>query len=181
MKRRALAGHAFQRNASSMSEDDIFDDREAEAGAAGVARAVFVDAVESLENVGLVLERDARAVVGKSELDAFADTLGCEVDFQGGDLAVLKRVEEQVRANLLDAARVDLRMPRILRPIQDDLGRALFDFWSKVFDDPRDQRGQVGVGEMQKPRAVFHARDREEILEEQGESLDIPVDGLERF
>ena len=98
-----------------MREDDIFDDREAEAGAAGVARAVFVDAVESLENMGLVLERDSRAVVGKSELDAFADTLGCEVDFQGGDLAVLKRVEEQVRANLLDAAGVDLRMPRILR------------------------------------------------------------------
>ena len=43
MKCRAFAGHAFQRNASSMREDDIFDDREAETGAAGVARAVFMD------------------------------------------------------------------------------------------------------------------------------------------
>ena len=72
-------------------------------------------------------------------------------------------------------------MPRVLAPIKDDLRRALFDFWSEVFDNPLDQRAQVGIGEMQKPRAVFHARDREEILEEQGESLDIPVDGLERF
>ena len=94
MKRRALSGHAFQRDSAAMREDDVFDDREAEARAAGVACAVFVDAVKSLENVGLVLERDARAVVGKSQLDAFANTLGGEVDFQGGDFAVLKRVEE---------------------------------------------------------------------------------------
>ena len=64
-----------------MREDDIFNDREAEAGAAGVARAVFVDAVEPLKNMGLILERNARAVVGKSHLDAFADAFGGEVDF----------------------------------------------------------------------------------------------------
>ena len=49
--------------------DDVAGDGEAEAGAAGLAGAGLVDAVEALEDAGEVLGGDARAEVAHAELD----------------------------------------------------------------------------------------------------------------
>ena len=66
---------------------DVLDDREAEAGAAEVAAARLVDAVEALEEPRQVLARDAR-------------TLG------------RRRVIDDLVGRVLDADDVDRRCPR---------------------------------------------------------------------
>jgi len=51
---------------------DVFDDRQSQAGAAGLARAAAVDPVEALGETGQVLPPDADARVGDRELAATA-------------------------------------------------------------------------------------------------------------
>ena len=55
---------AAERNFSPVSENDVFYNGETESGASCIPRAVFVNAVEAFEDVCLILERYASAVVG---------------------------------------------------------------------------------------------------------------------
>src|SRR5258706_11234413 len=52
-----------------MGLDDVLDDRQAQSGAAKIARACLVDAVEALRQARQILLRDARAGVGDGNFD----------------------------------------------------------------------------------------------------------------
>ena len=52
------------RTVAAVQLDQVLDDRQAEAGAAGIARARLVDAVEALEHARQILVGNARALVG---------------------------------------------------------------------------------------------------------------------
>src|SRR5690606_1568134 len=65
---RALAGCAADVDAPAVALRHVLDDGQPEAGAAGLARAAAIDAVEALGQARQVLGRDARAAVGDVEL-----------------------------------------------------------------------------------------------------------------
>src|SRR5690349_2538271 len=59
----AFAFLAFDGDGSAVGGADGFDDRQAQAGAAELAGAGFVDAIETFKDVRLRLERNAHAAV----------------------------------------------------------------------------------------------------------------------
>src|SRR6185312_5777932 len=71
----ADAGRAADVDGAAVGLGYVFDDGEAEAGAAHFARAGAVDAVEALKDAGEVMGRDSEAVVG--DLDLHAVALAC--------------------------------------------------------------------------------------------------------
>ena len=75
---------------------DVLDDRQAQAGAAGGARAGGVDPVEALEDALLLGRGDALALVGDGHLDRVLDPAGPDAD-PGAGLAVVDGVGHQVR------------------------------------------------------------------------------------
>ena len=83
-----------------VEEGDVFDDGEAEAGAAVFAGAVLVDAVEAFEEAGEVLGGDAAAAVGDGE-DGVA-VFGFEAEGDGGGAGVAEGVGEEVDEGLLE-------------------------------------------------------------------------------
>jgi len=66
-----------------VGEDDVFDDREAEPCSARIAGAVFVDTVESLKDVRLILEGDSGSVVGDRYFHPLSFDAGFEFDHRG--------------------------------------------------------------------------------------------------
>ena len=69
-ERGALVGLAFDADVAAEGLGEVLDDGEAEAGAAELAGAGFIDAVEPLEDAGEVLLGDADAGVGDLERQA---------------------------------------------------------------------------------------------------------------
>jgi len=63
----SLARCALDGDRASMGEDDVFDDGEAEAGAASVTGAVFVNAIKAVEDKRLCAKRDAWSVVSDGD------------------------------------------------------------------------------------------------------------------
>src|SRR6185436_13403513 len=57
----------FNPNAAAAQLDEVFDDREAEAGAARIARARLIDAIEALEDARQVFFGDARPFIGHGD------------------------------------------------------------------------------------------------------------------
>ena len=68
-ERRALALHRPHGALAAVVDADVLDDGQAEAGATGDARARRIDAVEPLEDAGLLALGDADALVGHGDLD----------------------------------------------------------------------------------------------------------------
>ena len=66
----SVAEFAVGTDGATVGAHDVLGDGEAEAGAAGFARAGFVDAVEALEEARKMLGGDAGAEVANIELDA---------------------------------------------------------------------------------------------------------------
>src|ERR1041385_2720791 len=62
-KRRALAEIAFGPDTASLGLDEVFDDGEAKAGAALLARARFVHTIKAFKDAFERVGRDARTVV----------------------------------------------------------------------------------------------------------------------
>ena len=60
---RAALGPVLGADLSALQLDEMLCDREPESGAARIARARFVDAVEALEDARQILFRNARALV----------------------------------------------------------------------------------------------------------------------
>src|SRR3954464_10297812 len=85
----AFAGGGVDLDLAAVDLGDVFDDREAEAGAAHFAAAAAVDAVEAFEDAGEVVLGDADAVVGDLDGDRLAVGTGADVDAAavGGVLA----------------------------------------------------------------------------------------------
>ena len=121
MKCGSTARGAFDPDAAAVGLDDIFHDREPEPGAARVARAVLVDAVEAFEDVRLVVGGDSGAVVG--DADAYFPVLarGGDADAEIIRATVAEGVAEQVRKNLLNPGSIDLGLEGIGIPVDDNL------------------------------------------------------------
>ena len=83
-----------------MEEGDVLDDGKAQAGAAVLAGAVGMDAVEALEEAGEVLGGDAAAVVGDGEEGGAI--LDPEAEGDGGGAGVAEGVGEEVDEGLLE-------------------------------------------------------------------------------
>ena len=76
----AVAEFALGPDAAAVGLDDVLDDGEAEAGAAGFTGAGLVHTVESLEDAVEVLGGDAGAEVLDSELDGIFSELRADAD-----------------------------------------------------------------------------------------------------
>ena len=76
-----MAWGAGDFDAAAVDLGDVFDDGEAEAGAAHFPAAGAVDAVEAFEDSGEVFGGDAETVVGDFEEDVAVFGFGCGADF----------------------------------------------------------------------------------------------------
>ena len=84
-----------------MELEDALDDRKTEAGSAGFVRALFLDPVKPLKNMGKVFRRDplARILDADMNLFTFLSQGKDEVSSLGG---VLESVSDQILENTLD-------------------------------------------------------------------------------
>src|SRR5260370_36281916 len=80
---RAAADFAFDPDAAAMHFDDVLGDGEAQAGAAELAGARGVDAIEALEDARLVGGGDANAGIGDGEDGLRAAGFGAGADMGG--------------------------------------------------------------------------------------------------
>src|SRR5579883_1359844 len=100
----AAVRFALDPDPAAMGEDEVFDDGEAEAGAAEFARASLVDPVEALEQAGQILFWDADARILHGNLDFLATIVD---DRMRGDRngptrrGVFQGIIEQVRNDLV--------------------------------------------------------------------------------
>ncbi len=114
----ALADFAVDFEGGVVFGEGVFDDGEAEAGAAALTAAAFVDAVEAFGKVGDVLGFDAGAVVFDGEVQRrqhkdVAVGLGLEADFDfaaGGGVA--HGVEDEVAQGVVEVG-VDAVYPEV--------------------------------------------------------------------
>src|SRR5204862_492717 len=90
---------AFHIEVCLMARERVLDDRQPEAGAAGLARAAAIDAVETLGETRQVLGGDADAGV----LDAEGGPLG-RVAPDDAHFAILRRVANRVRHQVAEGA-----------------------------------------------------------------------------
>ena len=94
-ERRALALLRRHEHLATMVRRDVAHDRQAESGAARVAAATLVDAVEPLEDPGVLRRRDADALVGHHQLGEGALHTGADLH-PPTDLGVLDGVLDEV-------------------------------------------------------------------------------------
>src|SRR6476469_6672914 len=102
---RALADLAFEPQPSSVSLDDMLDDREAEPGAAERAAAARIDPVEALGDSRDMLGGDAVALVAHAEMDHVAFAPQPDANRRSPP-AVAKRVHHQIVDDLEDLGEV---------------------------------------------------------------------------
>ena len=94
---RAATGSRPQPHLAAVALHRVLDDREAEAGAAGAARARLVGAVEPLEHALLVALGDADAAIGDRDLDDAVDELHPDADARA-----LRRIGDRVGDEVAD-------------------------------------------------------------------------------
>ena len=123
-ERRAFAFARLDRDLAAVRLRDVADDRETETGAAGVAAARPVDAVEALEDALEIAGRDPDAVIAHDERDPVADDARADLD-RLARARVLDRVVEQVHERAAHLAPVadDLDVGRLGRDVDRHLGR----------------------------------------------------------
>src|SRR5687767_9527237 len=103
----ALAEFALYPDFAAVGLDDVFDDGEAEAGAALVAGAGAIDAVETFEDAALRFGRNAGAVVGDGDGCTLRIGFGGDSDGAAGR-AVFDAVVDEVVDDLFEAIRIDV-------------------------------------------------------------------------
>src|SRR5271157_6266875 len=96
----AFAEFAFGPDASAVGQDDVLDDGQAEAGAAGLAGTGFVDAVEALKDAIEVFGGDAGAEVLDGEFDFALEQARADANPAAG-FAVLDSVFDEVAEDLV--------------------------------------------------------------------------------
>src|SRR6266849_5715374 len=102
---RAAADFAFDPDAAAMHFDDVLGDGEAEAGAAELAGARGVDAIEALEDARLVGGGDADAGIGDGEDDFGVAGFGADRNLAARE-RVLRGVVEQILQDFREAAAI---------------------------------------------------------------------------
>ena len=112
----AEAGDALDRDLAAHQLDELAGDREAEPGAAALARHRRLDLGEALEQEALRLLRDADAGIADRDLEPAAGARQvAERDVDGAGLGELDRVADQVHQHLPQPRRVAEQGPRHLR------------------------------------------------------------------
>src|SRR5687767_14930872 len=91
----AVAEFALDPDFAAVGLDDVFDDGEAEAGAALVAGAGAIDTVEAFEDAALRFGRNAGAIVGDGDGGALTIGFGGDGDGAAGR-AVFDAVVDEV-------------------------------------------------------------------------------------
>ncbi len=158
-----------------MGLDGVLDDREAEAGAALLARAGLVDAVETLEDPADRLGRNARAVIAHTHLDqaAFKPAGGHRQLSTGAP--VLDAVVHEIREHLPQPIRIRLgdQAARHL-VLQPDV--APFGPLGEVAEHLLHGRLQRrGLGTQVDPPGI-ELRQQQQVVDEEGQAVGLAVD-----
>src|SRR5262245_51613831 len=95
----AMAEGALHRHIAAVLADDLRDDRQPQAGAASVPAARTLDAVETLEDAGSLVRRDADAGVAHADQRRPIVALDGDDDLAAG-MIVANTVLDQVAENL---------------------------------------------------------------------------------
>ena len=163
-----------------MGLDDIFYDREAEAGPAGVAGPVFVDSVEAFENVRLIVGRNPGAIIcdGDTDFRAMARCGDSEMEICGG--AMPEGIANQVGENFLDPGTIDLGHSGVRFPVNFDFCLGGADIGFEVIEDTGKDIAEVIRAEVEEFGTVLQAGYREQIVDEQREPARIFMHDLER-
>ena len=109
----AFARRAFDIDAALMGLDDVLDDGQAEAGAAELAAAGAIDAVEALEEARQVLRGDAAAAIADVDGD-FVVILACEDFNLAAGFAVFDGVIDEVNDGLFEERGIDVGGDRVV-------------------------------------------------------------------
>ena len=104
----AVAEFAFDPDLAAVGLDDVFDDGEAEAGAALVAGAGAIDAIEAFEDAALCFGWNARAVVGNGDGRAVGVHFGGDGNGAAGR-AVFDSVVDEVVDDLFETIAVNFQ------------------------------------------------------------------------
>lgn len=174
---RPADGGAFGVDAAAVELDDVFDDAEAKAGAAPLAGAALVDAVEALEDVGQVLFRDAGPVV----LDGADDQLVLRIELDPEDepgkvRGVAEDVFGQVIKDLGNTVAVKGKVHHPLVILQGDVLKVGVDSAAVAFDAVLHQ-GLERLGDgVDLIGLRFKPGEREQVLDQHVKSLGVPDD-----
>src|SRR5207253_6656501 len=117
--RRPATKFAFRLHPSAVKLRDVFDNRQAEAGATEFAAARFVRAIESLENPRQIFAANPNAVIADAKHYFAIAPLGLQADL-ATHARVFHRVIEQVVENFSEARFVRANDGTILRYIRSE-------------------------------------------------------------
>ncbi len=105
MESRAAADFAFDPDAAAMHFDDVLGDGEAQAGAAQLAGARGVDAIEALKDARLIGSGNADAGIGDGEDDFGVARFRADHDLTARE-RVLRGIVEQILQHFREAAAI---------------------------------------------------------------------------
>ncbi len=100
-KRGALQEGAFDADVAAHGAGEVFDDGQAKSGAAELAGASLVNAIEAFEEAGKVFGRDSDTGIGNGDLDGFVGLGDAGASTDGNGTAggrVLEGVVDQSRS-----------------------------------------------------------------------------------
>ena len=166
-------------DAAVVGLDDVFDDGEAESGAALFAGAGFVDAEEAFEDALAGVFGDAGSVVGDVDGDVAVVGVGGGVDADvAAGFAVFDSVVDEVLDDLVDSVGVcpDLGFGLDFGGEGDGAGLGAV---LEVVEDSLDEGGELDLGVVHGDLAGFELGEGEEVFDEEGEAVAVFLDFLE--
>ena len=163
-----------------MGEDDVFDDREAESCSSRIAGAVFVDAVEALKDVRLILEGNPCSIVGDRYFHPLHFEAGIDLDERCARFAVADGIGQKIPINLFNPVLIHFGEDGFLCPLNLKFRIPCGAAAVEVFDDPLGNLAKIDARKIQPAPLAFHAGNGEQVFEKQGEPLHIAMDRPER-
>src|SRR5712691_1687414 len=175
----AAADFAFDPDAAAVHFDDVLGDGEAQAGAAELAGARSVDAIEALEDARLVGGGDADAGIGDGEDDFGAAGFGADRDLAARE-RVLRGVVEQILQDFREAAAVAGDVGYAVEGLDGNgdflFGGAMARSLHAGFDELRD----ADAANFEFQAVGVHFREHQQILGEAREAAGVLDDDFEK-
>lgn len=140
-------------------------------------RPARIDAVEPLKQAGMVFGGDTRPLINYLDGDAVLEAGGRDAE-PGLCRGVLDGVIDEVAEGVLEGFDVDGDL-QILRQIEDELQAALLDAGSEAVDDLVDERGEALAIQREVAGPGLDAGEVEDVLDEGVEAAGVPVDDAE--
>src|SRR5216684_7069665 len=169
MKLRPLPHFALDPDAATMNFDEMFGDGQAQAGAADFAGTSNVNAVEALEDAGLIRPRDADASVGDREGHFGAVGGRADHDLAAGR-SVLQGVVQQILQNFGKTAAVSGNVRQRLLQIHGDTQIFFGGGTLRGLDAALDELRDAQAADLQFQPVGIHFREHEQILGEPREA-----------